>query len=173
LNKETDWLLQKLNQGFESFDVYFLDDGQDLYFPYDLVGREQLKQPCSGSYIPIFAGIPSSARVQRMLKPYKKQSQIRPVPSCHPKGSGFEPKNYWRGPVWVNMNWLIWKGLLNYHLPDEAELVKNQTLEMVKKYGIYEYFNPFTDNQSGTGYGGFDFSWTAALVLDMIKKATT
>jgi len=173
LNKKTDWLSQKLNQGTESFDVYFLDDEQDLYFPYDLVGREQQKRPCSGSYIPIFAGIPSLARVQRMLKPYREQTQIRPFPSCHPEGVGFEQKNYWRGPVWVNMNWLIWKGLLNYHLSDEAELVKNQTIEMVKEYGIFEYFNPFTDNQSGTGYGGADFSWTAALVLDMINKTTS
>jgi hypothetical protein len=38
-------------------------------------------------------------------------------------------------------------------------------LDLVSKSGFPEYYNPFT----GEGLGGRSFSWTAALVIDLIK----
>jgi hypothetical protein len=168
--KDTTFIQQKLDKGLSYFDEYLFDDESGLYYPYDLVANEQVKIQCSGSYIPIFAGIPSKSQVQTMISPWRKEQNIIPFPSCYPDKKGFERKNYWRGPVWINMNWMIWKGLLNYNLFNEAELIKNKTIGLVKKYGIYEYFDPFDDAIANTGYGGSDFSWTAALVMDMLKS---
>ena len=34
----------------------------------------------------------------------------RLVPSTDPAFAGFEPKRYWRGPVWAVVNWMIADG---------------------------------------------------------------
>ena len=42
--------------------------------------------------------------------------------SIKPTHRSFEEKRYWRGPVWVNCNWFICKGLIN---KDEKYSKKN------------------------------------------------
>jgi hypothetical protein len=39
-------------------------------------------------------------------------------------------------------------------------------LELVRRSGCHEYFDPIT----GQGLGSPDFSWTAALVLDVLAQ---
>jgi hypothetical protein len=36
---------------------------------------------------------------------------------------------------------------------------------MVQKSGFYEYFNPLNGNPAGAS----NFSWTAALIIDLLK----
>ena len=40
--------------------------------------------------------------------------------------------------------------------------------ELVQRHSVREYYDRFT----GKGLGGKDFSWTAALVIDMIHNHT-
>ena len=42
-----------------------------------------------------------------------------------------------------------------------------RTLELVDRSGFAEYFSPLT----GTGYGAPDFSWTAALTIDLLAPS--
>ena len=63
------------------------------------------------------------------------------------------------------MNWLIIDGLKRYGFKDHATALTETTLEMVNKSGCAEYFDPFT----GEAAGSPNFSWTAALVIDLLK----
>ena len=45
------------------------------------------------------------------------------LPSMDLKVDYFKPLMYWRGPVWINMNWMFWLGLLNYGYKKEAEVI--------------------------------------------------
>lgn len=36
------------------------------------------------------------------------------VPSCDPMDPRFEPLRYWRGPVWLIINWMVSNGLKHY-----------------------------------------------------------
>jgi glycogen debranching enzyme len=86
------------------------------------------------------------------------------VPSNALDAATFDARLYWRGPSWVNTNWMLWKGLREQGYPEQAELVRAGVLESVRTSGPYEYFDPF----NGTGRGSAAFSWTAALVMDMV-----
>ena len=88
------------------------------------------------------------------------------VPSADLHGPQFDPRRYWRGPVWINTNWLLCHGLRHHGQDDLADEVESDILELVRLSGFHEYFDPF----GGTGYGSDDFSWSAALVIDLLER---
>jgi glycogen debranching enzyme len=75
----------------------------------------------------------------------------------------FERRRYWHGPVWVNLNWLLARGPRTHGL--DAAALEATTLRLVEAGGMREYFDPLT----GEGRGADDFSWTAALALDLLS----
>ena len=172
IDQDISFLKSKTEKGLENFSKYLWNNDDALYYPFDITVEEQIDKHCSGSYVPIFAGIPSTEQVEKLITRLESSRSIVPVPSCYPGQKGFQQKNYWRGPVWVNINWIIWKGLLKYGKTESAETIKNITIQLVEKFGIREYFDPFADTQSTEGYGGVQFSWTAALMIDMIRSET-
>jgi glycogen debranching enzyme len=92
--------------------------------------------------------------------------------SFDPTSERFNPKKYWRGPVWVNLNWMLYNGLVEYGFSEIAKRVKRDTTEMLEKNGFYEYFDSrkeISDDGKG-GYGGNDFSWSAALLIDLLHR---
>jgi glycogen debranching enzyme len=79
----------------------------------------------------------------------------------------FDPVRYWRGPVWVNVNWMLHHGLRQAGLGDLAERVRSDTLRAVGAAGRWEYFDPRPGTlPSALGLGTDEFSWSAALALD-------
>jgi glycogen debranching enzyme len=89
------------------------------------------------------------------------------VPTNDLTAPTFDPRLYWRGPTWVNTNWMLWRGLLSHGYAQEAALVRAGVLEAVRTSGLHEYFDPF----DGTGRGSAAFGWTAALAMDMAASA--
>ncbi|MFC4906594.1 MGH1-like glycoside hydrolase domain-containing protein [Actinomadura gamaensis] len=87
-----------------------------------------------------------------------------PVPTCDIQAPAFDRSGYWRGPTWINTNWLLWHGALGHGLTVVADLLYGSTLRLVRQSGFREYFDPF----DGTGRGSHDYSWSAALVLDLL-----
>ena len=81
-------------------------------------------------------------------------------PSHDPDSSRFEPKRYWRGPIWAMMNMMIATGMTEAGL-SEGEELRDITADLILRNGFAEYFDP-TD---GAPAGGKDFTWTAAVWL--------
>jgi glycogen debranching enzyme len=81
-------------------------------------------------------------------------------------GNQLALERYWRGPIWINTNWMLFIGLQNYGKFNLAEKIKKNSLKLIEKNGFYEYFNPKT----GHGIGANNFSWTAALYLDFLEN---
>jgi glycogen debranching enzyme len=77
-----------------------------------------------------------------------------------------DARRYWRGPVWANLNWLLARGLRQHGLDADADALDAVTLQLVTGAGMREYFDPHT----GAGRGSSDFSWTAAVVVDLIRS---
>ncbi|MGX6602090.1 MGH1-like glycoside hydrolase domain-containing protein [Micromonosporaceae bacterium Da 78-11] len=87
-----------------------------------------------------------------------------PVPSHDRTTAEFDTLRYWRGPIWINVNWLLRRGLLVHGFRDEAEDLRTAMVGLVHRNGHFEYFHPIT----GDGLGAPTFSWTAALALDLL-----
>merc|ERR1712150_38663 len=79
----------------------------------------------------------------------------------------FQPDNYWRGPVWVNVNWLSAIGFDCYGRSNTSAFLRNQTATLVAMHPTpREYYDPNT----GGGLGAFDFMWTGAVDIITINE---
>jgi glycogen debranching enzyme len=79
-------------------------------------------------------------------------------------GPEFDRRRYWRGPVWANLNWLLARGLRGHGLVADAAELERTTVGLVERSGMREYFDPVT----GDGLGATEFSWTAAVAVDIL-----
>lgn len=149
------------------------DEQASAYLDYDLVSGEPIPSLVSGGFGPLFAGVPNADRVGKLLALLDSPAFAQaagpnaPIPSYSRLAPDYAPNRYWRGPVWVNMNWMIADGLWAYGHHDYAAWIREATVGLVAAQGFYEYFNP----ETGEGLGTDSFSWTAALVIDLISEA--
>ena len=83
------------------------------------------------------------------------------VPTTDPGAAAYDPVRYWRGPVWVLVNWMVADGHARAGRPERGAALQTLTRSLVERAGFCEYFDP----RDGTGIGGQGFSWSAALTL--------
>ena len=96
--------------------------------------------------------------------PFPVPSVAKSEPTFRSSSSTFlKMTNIWRGPTWINMNWYIVRGLKKHGYKREAEKIIEKSVDLVRREGFREFFNPLT----GEGYGEKNFGWST-LVLDMI-----
>jgi hypothetical protein len=93
----------------------------------------------------------------------------RLVPSYDLLGEAFDPHRYWRGPAWFNTSWLMERGLRTHGERGRAAALRRAVVGLADTSGFAEYVDPYT----GEACGAADFSWTAALTLDLLHSGTT
>ena len=145
----------------------------ETYVGYDLRGNKQILHKEIGGLTALYAGIPEQVKAKK-LNQYLSNLHEKGYyicPSFDVESPLFDSKRYWRGPIWPQMNWMIYHGLKRYGFDDTANIVKSDLIELVSKLGYYEYFESKKSlaAQLTSGYGGGDFSWTAACTLDLLK----
>tara|TARA_R110002111_G_scaffold225896_2_gene287622 strand:- start:433 stop:1743 length:1311 start_codon:yes stop_codon:yes gene_type:complete len=163
------------NKSISTFNEKLFDEELGAYIHYDLRHEKPLRYVSSSSFSPLFANIPTQERaealVQTMMDKFGNEDQYL-CASFDPTHERFNPKKYWRGPVWINLNWMLYNGLKQYGFNDIAERVKQDTIAIIKKNGFYEYFDSRIDMHVNgkAGYGGNNFSWSAALLIDLLES---
>jgi hypothetical protein len=153
-------------------------DEKQAYVYYDLRNERRLDAVSSSSFVPLFAGIPSPSIAEDMVNSHFRGGNFSGprdnyflCASFDPTSTAFDPGRYWRGPVWINLNWLLYHGFLRYGYDELAARIRKDTLELLETYGFYEYFDPRKELPPGQprAYGGRNFSWSAALYLDLTQ----
>jgi glycogen debranching enzyme len=83
----------------------------------------------------------------------------------------FSPLKMWRGPTWVNVNYLLIEGLMRSGYHDLARELRSRTLNLLMLHNdIVEYYSPLTGEVSPKAAG--TFGWSAALFIDLALQAT-
>ncbi|MEB8345724.1 trehalase family glycosidase [Flavobacteriaceae bacterium KMM 6898] len=158
-----------------SFNTKLFDKELGAYIHYDLRNNKPIRMVSSSSFSPLYAGIPSKEQAEVLVKTMMEKFGGEDMYLCasfDPSSDQFNPKKYWRGPVWINLNWMLYHGLVDYGYNDLAKRIKSDSIEILEKAGFYEYFDPrkSTYKNEVKGYGGSDFSWSAALFLDFTEN---
>lgn len=135
----------------------------NFFYSRDLVAGTLSKVKTNAGFLPLYGQLASPEQAKLLAKEANQWMDASPyaIASTDPRESKYEPQRYWRGPVWLHINWMIALGLKSYHFEQEANQVQNKTNILFRKSKFFEYFNA----ETGEGCGGNDFSWTAAIAM--------
>lgn len=133
------------------------------YVARDLRTGRRAQGISSVAFLAPYAGWVDARRDGRLMDHLRRfLERVRyGVPSFDPDDPRFDPRRYWRGPSWAIVNYLIARGLRERGAEAEARRIRADTRAMIEKSGFFEYFNPL----DGSGAGGRNFTWTAAIWL--------
>ena len=160
-----------LSQMQANFEHRFWDERAGLYFDYDLRARRPIRVNTACTFMPLFAGLPSREQAEHLVREHLQNPQeyapggeVRHwVTTTAKTEPAWEPRRYWRGPVWIIMNWFLIEGLQRYGYTDLAETIRQDSFSLLDASGFREYYDP----RDGSGAGSTDFSWSAALALEL------
>lgn len=162
-----------------------------FFVDFDLEAGRQSAVLASSGFFPLVCGAATPEQAAHLVAALKHPRlfgtpvRIASIAACDLRYS----KDMWRGPVWVNVNWLVARGLVRYGYAAEAETLREETCRLIEtwcaKYGtMFEFYDdrdevdPPALLRKGSCAPGdspyhqvfHDYGWTATLYVDMIHK---
>jgi putative isomerase len=93
------------------------------------------------------------------------------IPSVARNDPHYNPGRMWRGPVWVNINYIFIEALRQVGEFALADTLLDKTLHLIMSQpGIYEYYHAETGEPPPTA--AEVFGWTAAVFVDLAIQAS-
>jgi glycogen debranching enzyme len=162
--------------------TYTWSEEYNQYCDIDVTqGRHQaIAAPTNAIFMPLYAGAVTDTQLDKLLQRLSNTGEFfteNPVPSTAIHSHYFDKERYWRGPTWPITNSFIIDGLNRYktrheHVDQLADFFMQRTVQMIRENGFWEYFDPLADGteNSTKGMGFSSFSWTAAILIQLLKK---
>ena len=126
------------------------------------------------NFYPLLARACSQEQAERMMREHyfnpAEFAGTYVIPSIARNDSGFRDNNYWRGRIWAPMNFLVYLGMRNYHVPEaRADLVKKSFDLLMKSWkengSIYENYNSMTGQGDDVANADSFYHWGALLTF--------
>lgn len=167
------------------------EDG--FYYDFDTVEHRHHKIQSVASFLPLFSGICDSRQAQMLYKHLTNPETFYTefsIPSISKKDKTFG-SDMWRGPVWINYNYMISIGLREFGFTAFADEIEEKTVETLnhwyKKTGVmFEFYDcenkraPYELNRKGEPFEPYDFTiryqsirdygWSTTLLFDLLNK---
>ncbi len=123
---------------------------------------------------PLLTGRLPRAKVERLVAHLQSRAEFwtrYPLPTVARNDPKHDPNQMWRGPTWVNINYLFIEGLARCGYADLARELREKTLELVMLHDdIYEYYHPETG--APPPKAAPVFGWTSAVFVDLAIEAS-
>lgn len=131
-------------------------------------------------FLPLWCGLATPAQARELVgKNYLADDRFRAPfgarslslhETMYSLAFSSNPSN-WLGPVWIIVNYFVWKGLKDYGFTEQAAELADKTLRLLaadldKNGSLNEYYHP--DTGAALSHRGF-MDWNL-LVLEMLQK---
>jgi len=168
------------------------NEAEGIYMDRDVKTGELTGIAASSGFLPLVCGAPSPEQTAKLLANLEDPDRFRTpfrIPSISRDNPAAYSKDMWRGPVWININWLVAFGLERCGRAAEARGLFEETARMEEAmYGKYGTFFEFYDDRGecdppellrkGCCAPGespyhqvfFDYGWSATLYIDMVRR---
>jgi neutral trehalase len=165
-------------------------DQHRFFVDYDVDGQEQSPVLASSGFLPLICGAASEEQARHLAAHLEDPGMFGtpfPVPSIAMRDAKHYSKDMWRGPTWININWLIARGLDRYGMHDAARELRERTVAGVETYcerfGVpFEFYDDRDEvappellrkgkcapRESPYHQVFHDYGWTATLYADMV-----
>jgi hypothetical protein len=125
------------------------DPESGFYYDRDELTGELIRVRSSAALVTLFAGVPDSARAARLrdhvMDPAAFNTEF-PLPTVALDDALFS-RDMWRGPVWINLSYMIIRGLDAYGFSEEAADLAFRTVDGVYRTHqetghFWEFYDP-------------------------------
>ena len=136
------------------------------YLCFDRVAGGLIDSPSVGGILAAFARVPEvrAAALARRIEKLAETARFM-VPSHDPAAPQFDGTRYWRGPVWLIVNFMIADGLKHAGQTRTVDRIMSDCVQLIELGGFAEYYDPMTAEPCGGG----QFTWTAAMIIEILK----
>jgi hypothetical protein len=125
------------------------DEDTGYYYDRDESTGELVKVRTAASFVPLFAAVPDSARARRLrdnLMDPAAFNSLMPIPTVALNDPNFS-RDMWRGPVWINISYMVIRGLADSGFSDEAAELAFRTIDGVFRTHqgsarLWEFYDP-------------------------------
>lgn len=174
IGEETGEIEDWMQRTREGLDRYLYDPEDGLYYAYDVRAGERLARRTVMSFLPVALDFVGREKADSLVEWLGHSNfcgdgchcSSSAVPSSDVLSEDYAEVTYWRGPVWVNVNWVITQGMYRRGYNDRANKCFEALLALVWENGFWEFYSAHT----GKGLGGRGFSWSAALAIDLLRS---
>ena len=149
---------------------YFFDKNINFFCDRRLKDGSFIEKPGCEAYTPLWTRIATQAQVDSMLPMLQdtaKFSTYIPFPTIAADNPKYNPRGYWRGPIWLDQTYFAIRGLRNYgynQLADEYTLQVFDRLSGLKEGApIHENYGTHTGERLKAPH----FSWSSSHLLMM------
>jgi glycogen debranching enzyme len=172
LEDERQWR-EKAHDLVQRFVALRWDEGAGWFWAHK--GHEIIKAKTPFNLYPLITGYLPTAIADKLVGHLKDERLFwgqYPVPTVAYSDENFNPERMWRGPVWLNPNYLLIDGLLCAGYQDEARMLRKKTLRLVCETpnAMNEYYHPRSGEKPPRAT--IMFGWTAALFIDLCISET-
>jgi len=137
------------------------------YVCFDRYANSLIESPSVAGIIPAFGPIPDkrAAQIVERLNELREVANYL-IPSHDPRAEEFDKLRYWRGPVWLIINFLVADGLKRKGYVEIVDKIVSDSFRLIDESGFAEYHDPL----GAIPCGGKTFSWTAAMFLELNRN---
>ncbi|MDR1190481.1 MAG: hypothetical protein LBK60_02305 [Verrucomicrobiales bacterium] len=160
-----------------------------FYFDRELSSGRHIETWTSTGFLPLFCGAATgeqACRLAALLNDPRWFGAPLPVPSIAANDPAYA-KDMWRGPVWVNVNWMIAAGFERYGMREEAARIREATVSEIENYceshgTFFEYYDdrrevapPLLLRKGELNPDNpyrqviHDYGWTTTLYVDLLQ----
>jgi len=101
-------------------------------------------------FLPLWAGVSDNEKTVYLINKMKDPEEFwRPfgVPTLSAQSDYYNPIGYWNGPVWVQWDYLLFRGLLDHGYRQDAEelaerVTKNMIYHLKNDHVFWEFYSP-------------------------------
>jgi hypothetical protein len=127
---------------------YYNINRNDQSFSYQHPDDLKIKEIIG--FLPLWAGISDPERTGKLVSSMTNPDEFwRPygVPTLSAKDGYYNPIGYWNGPVWVQWDYLLFRGLLDHGYKKEAEelamkVLDNMIWHLKQDHVFWEFYSP-------------------------------
>lgn len=147
---------------------YFFDKNINFFCDRRLKDGSFVEEPGCEAYTPLWTQIATPEQVKSMLPMLQdtaKFSTFIPFPTIAADNPKYNPRGYWRGPIWLDQTYFAIRGLRNYGY---NELADKYTLQVFDRLSGLKEGAPIHENygtHTGQRLKAPHFSWSSSHLL--------
>lgn len=152
---------------------YFYDKERRFFFDRRLGDGAFVGDPGCEAYTMLWTGLATPRQVEEMMPTLKDESKFStfiPFPTVAADNPKYNPRGYWRGPIWLDQTYFAISGLRHYGYKELADDYTRRVFDRLDglKGGapIHENY----DTHTGARLKAPHFSWSASHLIMLYQE---